>query len=79
MRPYEGAHGGRGLEEEEQERETSSVEERKHHAGEMVQMDGSHHAWFEDRGGPCVLMSYIDDATGETFGGSMSMRGRFRR
>jgi hypothetical protein len=42
--------------------------ERKHHAGEMVQMDGSHHAWFEDRGGPCVLMSYIDDATGEAFG-----------
>jgi hypothetical protein len=34
----------------------------------MVQMDGSHHAWFEDRGGPCVLMSYIDDATGEAFG-----------
>ena len=42
--------------------------ERKHHAGEMVQMDGSHHGWFEDRGGPCVLMSYIDDATGEVFG-----------
>jgi transposase len=42
--------------------------ERKHHAGEMVQMDGSHHAWFEDRGGPCVLMSYIDDATGQAFG-----------
>jgi len=42
--------------------------ERKHHYGEMVQMDGSHHAWFEDRGGPCVLMSYIDDASGEAFG-----------
>jgi hypothetical protein len=42
--------------------------ERKHHAGEMVQMDGSHHAWFEDRGSPSVLMSYIDDATGEAFG-----------
>jgi len=42
--------------------------ERKHHYGEMVQMDGSHHAWFEDRGGPCVLMSDIDDATGEAFG-----------
>jgi transposase-like protein len=41
--------------------------ERKHHVGEMVQMDGSHHAWFEDRGGPCVLMSYIDDANGEVF------------
>ena len=30
--------------------------ERKHHFGEMVQMDGSHHAWFEDRGLECVLM-----------------------
>jgi len=47
--------------------------------GEMVQMDGSHHAWFEDRGGPCVLMSYIDDATGKPLEVSMSMRGRFRR
>jgi hypothetical protein len=42
--------------------------ERKHHEGEMVQMDGSHHAWFEDRADPCVLMSYIDDATGAAFG-----------
>jgi hypothetical protein len=42
--------------------------ERKHHYGEMVQMDGSHHAWFEGRGGPCVFMSYIDDATGKAFG-----------
>ena len=42
--------------------------ERKHHYGEMVQMDGSHHAWFGGRGGPCVFMSYIDDATGKAFG-----------
>jgi hypothetical protein len=42
--------------------------ERKGHRGEMVQMDGSHHRWFEDRGEPCVLMGYIDDATGDTFG-----------
>jgi len=42
--------------------------ERKGHRGEMVQMDGSHHRWFEDRGDPCVLMGYIDDATGDTFG-----------
>jgi hypothetical protein len=34
----------------------------------MVQIDGSHHAWFEDRGEPCVLMGYIDDATGDVFG-----------
>lgn len=42
--------------------------ERKHHFGEMVQIDGSHHAWFEQRGPRCVLMGYIDDATGNTFG-----------
>jgi transposase len=42
--------------------------ERKHHFGEMVQMDGSHHAWFEGRGNECVLMGYIDDATGTVYG-----------
>jgi hypothetical protein len=42
--------------------------ERKARRGEMVQMDGSHHDWFEDRGPHCVLMSYIDDATGKVFG-----------
>lgn len=40
---------------------------RKAHRGEMVQMDGSHHDWFEGRGPKCVLMAYIDDATGEVF------------
>jgi len=42
--------------------------ERKHHVGEMVQMDGSHHDWFEGRGPWCVLMGYIDDASGRVFG-----------
>ena len=41
--------------------------ERKAHYGQMVQMDGSHHDWFEGRGEPCVLMGYIDDATGRPF------------
>ena len=36
---------------------------RKAHVGELIQMDGSHHAWFEDRGPTCVLMAYIDDAS----------------
>jgi hypothetical protein len=30
----------------------------------MIQMDGSHHAWFEGRREICTLMGYIDDATG---------------
>jgi transposase len=33
--------------------------------GELVQIDGSPHAWFEDRGPKCNLLVYIDDATGE--------------
>lgn len=41
--------------------------ERKPHQGEMIQMDGSHHIWFEDRGEACVLMGYIDDASGRVF------------
>jgi transposase len=32
--------------------------------GELVQIDGSPHAWFEDRGPVCTLLVYIDDATG---------------
>ncbi len=42
--------------------------ERKAHRGEMVQMDGSHHDWFEGRGPACVLMGYVDDATGRVYG-----------
>jgi hypothetical protein len=38
--------------------------QRRLHFGELVQMDGSHHRWFEDRGQKCCLMVMIDDATG---------------
>ena len=37
---------------------------RKEQLGELVQMDGSHHDWFEGRRGTAVLMVLIDDATG---------------
>jgi uncharacterized protein YigA (DUF484 family) len=32
--------------------------------GELVQIDGSEHRWLEDRGAPCTLLVFIDDATG---------------
>ncbi|QPB23215.1 ISNCY family transposase [Rhizobium sp. 007] len=32
--------------------------------GELVQIDGSEHRWFEDRGDPCSLLVFVDDATG---------------
>ena len=31
--------------------------------GELVQIDGCEHAWFEDRGPTCTLLVYVDDAT----------------
>lgn len=40
---------------------------RKEHRGELVQMDGSHHDWFEGRRAAAVLMVAIDDATNQTY------------
>ena len=42
--------------------------ERKAHCGELVQIDGSHHDWFEGRGPACVFLGYIDDATNTVWG-----------
>ena len=39
---------------------------RKKGFGELVQFDGSHHAWFEERGAKCCAMTMVDDATGKT-------------
>ena len=50
------------------ERDVHQWRERKHYFGEMVQFDGSHHMWLEDRGPKMVFMGYIDDATNHTFG-----------
>lgn len=42
--------------------------ERKAHFGELVQMDGSFHPWFEGRGPQSCLLTLVDDATGKTLG-----------
>ena len=42
--------------------ECRSRRERRERFGELVQFDGSHHKWFEDRGPSCCLMTMIDDA-----------------
>jgi hypothetical protein len=41
------------------------MRERRACFGELVQIDGSDHAWFEERGARCTLLVYIDDATGK--------------
>ena len=38
----------------------------KAHFGELVQMDGSFHAWLEERGEGGCMMNLVDDATTET-------------
>lgn len=42
--------------------------ERKRHFGELVQMDGSFEAWFEERGPEGCLMHMVDDATSQSLG-----------
>ncbi len=36
--------------------------------GELIQIDGSEHRWFEDRAPMCVLLVFVDDATGQLVG-----------
>lgn len=42
-----------------------SPRERRSARGELVQIDGSPHAWFEARAGKCCLIAFIDDATSQ--------------
>jgi hypothetical protein len=36
---------------------------RRERLGELIQIDGSEHRWFEERDEPCTLLVFIDDAT----------------
>jgi transposase len=41
---------------------------RRAHFGELVQLDGSFHRWYEDRAPQACLLTLVDDATGHTGG-----------
>jgi hypothetical protein len=43
--------------------------ERRAFEGELIQIDASDHAWFEDRGAKCSLHLLVDDATSKIMGG----------
>ncbi len=52
--------------------------ERRSCVGELVQLDGSPHRWFEERADPCTLIAYIDDATSRIMDGAfMDYEGTF--
>jgi transposase len=42
--------------------------ERRAHFGELVQLDGSFHGWFEQRGPTSCLLTLVDDATSRSTG-----------
>lgn len=42
--------------------------ERRPRFGELVQIDGSHHDWFEGRAPKCCLLVFVDDATSKILG-----------
>jgi transposase len=44
---------------------THQLRERRACFGELIQIDGSPYDWFEGRAQPCVLLVFIDDATGK--------------
>ena len=46
--------------------------QRRARVGELVQIDGSPHDWFEGRDGKCSLIAFVDDAT------SLLLAARFR-
>ena len=48
------------------ERQHRKQRERRRRLGQLVQIDGSHHKWFEDRGEKSCLMVAVDDATGQS-------------
>jgi transposase len=47
---------------------THQMRERRACFGELVQIDGSPHDWFEGRAARCVLLVLIDDASGKLLG-----------
>jgi transposase len=49
-------------------RRVFQLRERRARYGELVQIEGSPHDWFEGRGPRCTLIVFIDDATGRLVG-----------
>ena len=54
-----------GLWRDRKQRRSASISpgHRRDCVGELVQIDGSEHWWFEDRGPQCTLLVFVDDAT----------------
>src|SRR5271169_4191414 len=54
---------GLWLDRKQRQRRVHQPRPRRECVGELVQVDGSEHWWFEDRGPQCTLLVFVDDAT----------------
>ena len=54
---------GLWLDRKQRQRRVHQPRPRRECVGELVQLDGSEHWWFEDRGPQCTLLVFVDDAT----------------
>ena len=55
---------GLWLDRKQRQKRVNQPRSRRDCVGELVQLDGSEHWWFEDRGPQCTLLVFVDDATG---------------
>jgi hypothetical protein len=54
---------GLWLDRKQRQRRVHQPRPRRECVGELVQVDGSVHWWFEDRGPKCTPLVFVDDAT----------------
>ena len=54
---------GLWLDRKQRQKRVHQPRPRRECLGELVQVDGSEHWWFEDRGPQCTLLVFVDDAT----------------
>src|SRR5271169_968674 len=54
---------GLWLDRKQRQKRIHQPRSRRECVGELVQVDGSEHWWFEDRGPQCTLLVFVDDAT----------------
>lgn len=52
--------------------EIHTYRDRRPSVGELIQLDGSNHEWFEKRAPRCTLIAYIDDATSRIMDGEFA-------
>jgi transposase len=56
---------GLWLDRKQRRKQVHQPRQRRECVGELVQVDGSEHWWFEDRGPQCTLLVFVDDATSQ--------------